>query len=220
VLTTTYLPINHSSGSEKGGYYHELFLRGKGFLSRSIIRADKKETGSKGSRKATASENPAFYEFPFLPESNPKKLPPTTVHTSSTGRESTDHPHHFSLRKNLLRESSVHQEEQQQRIPPNCLVNTLPLAHTSMFQDILRQPNTVASSITPHASWHNTNHYSPAAPQSSSSQLQQSLQGAARHYDPSLGPHMLALLQQAPPTPQVVQLLFEHMHRGRSPGSA
>jgi hypothetical protein len=52
-------------GPDKGGYYHELFLRGKQFLSTYIYRIKIK---GKGPRKASSAKDfPEFYAFPFLP---------------------------------------------------------------------------------------------------------------------------------------------------------
>lgn len=54
-------------GPDKGAYYHELFLRGKPFLSYHINRTTKK---CKGPRKpANPDTEPNFYQMPFLPPS-------------------------------------------------------------------------------------------------------------------------------------------------------
>lgn len=58
-----------ASGPDKGGYYHELFLRGKSNLCPHILR-----TRIKGpTRRVTPDPNnePRFYKMEFLPESKP-----------------------------------------------------------------------------------------------------------------------------------------------------
>ena len=53
------------SGRDKKGYYHELFLRSRRFLSHRIPRIKLKGTGS---RKPTSPETePNFYLLPYLP---------------------------------------------------------------------------------------------------------------------------------------------------------
>jgi hypothetical protein len=53
-----------TSGRDKGGYYHELFLRGKRFLCHQIVRLKIKGTGV---RKASSPETePQFYNMPPL----------------------------------------------------------------------------------------------------------------------------------------------------------
>jgi hypothetical protein len=52
------------AGHDKGGYYHELFLRSKRFLSHRIQRSKVKGTGA---RKPSSPETePNFYVAPFL----------------------------------------------------------------------------------------------------------------------------------------------------------
>ena len=58
------------SGRDKGGYYHELFLRSKAFLAYRIPRTKLK---NEGARKSTSPETePNFYVLPFLPEEAPR----------------------------------------------------------------------------------------------------------------------------------------------------
>lgn len=53
-------------GHDKGGYYHELFLRGKPHLANKIPRTKLKNDGA---RKSTSPETePNFYSYPFLPD--------------------------------------------------------------------------------------------------------------------------------------------------------
>jgi hypothetical protein len=68
-----------SKGLDKGGFYHENFLRGKRFLTRRIVRIDKK--GKKG-KKTKSSRIPAFYTLPFLSESEPKNHRQATVQSA------------------------------------------------------------------------------------------------------------------------------------------
>jgi hypothetical protein len=55
----------HLAGYDTGGYYHELFLRSKRFLSNRIQRTKIKGTGA---RKPSSPETePIFYNIPYLP---------------------------------------------------------------------------------------------------------------------------------------------------------
>jgi hypothetical protein len=59
-----------SPGRDKGGYYHELFLRSKSFLAYRIPRTKLK---NEGARKSTSPETePNFYVLPYLPEEAPR----------------------------------------------------------------------------------------------------------------------------------------------------
>lgn len=56
-----------TAGRDRGGYYHELFLRNKLFLCQNMTRIRIKGTGIKG--KANPSSEPDFYRMPpILPE--------------------------------------------------------------------------------------------------------------------------------------------------------
>jgi hypothetical protein len=107
-----------SLGLDKGGHCHELFLRGKRFLSLPITRIQGKKPSA--SRKIL----PDFYRMRFLPESEPKNprvatnlpqeatepkhpqyLPPMS-RTHIPVREATTHLQLFSL-GNILHGSSV-----------------------------------------------------------------------------------------------------------------
>ena len=53
------------SGPEKGGYYHEMFLRGKLFLTKEIQKIKGKRSSSKGKNNSSASRKaPCFYSLP------------------------------------------------------------------------------------------------------------------------------------------------------------
>jgi hypothetical protein len=68
------------AGRDQGGYYHELFLRGKVFLSRRIQRIKVK---GRGTRKAASPETePNFYITSFLPSTS---LPSKTAQVSMMG---------------------------------------------------------------------------------------------------------------------------------------
>ena len=56
-------------GPDKGGYYHEKFLRGKQFLAERIVRTKLKGTRSKKPRASRIEPN--FYRWPALPASQP-----------------------------------------------------------------------------------------------------------------------------------------------------
>jgi len=55
-----------TAGRDRGGYYHELFLRNKLFLCQNMTRIRIKGTGIKG--KANPSSEPNFYSMPILSE--------------------------------------------------------------------------------------------------------------------------------------------------------
>jgi hypothetical protein len=56
------------TGRDKGGYYHELFLRSKRFLSYRIQRMKIKGTGAR--KPGSPETEPNFYIAPFLPSTN------------------------------------------------------------------------------------------------------------------------------------------------------
>ena len=56
-----------SNGPDKGGYYHELFLRGKGFLCNQIMRIRIK--GPKSRQSIDPEKEPRFYSMPSVPPS-------------------------------------------------------------------------------------------------------------------------------------------------------
>lgn len=67
-----------SNGRDKGGYYHELFLKGKPFLSYYLQRCRIK--GTKVRKPASPDSEPNFYAMPFLTaeqknENKPKDQP-------------------------------------------------------------------------------------------------------------------------------------------------
>jgi hypothetical protein len=53
------------AGRDKGGYYHELFLRNKRFLSHRIQRIKIKGTGAR--KPGSPESEPNFYIVPYLP---------------------------------------------------------------------------------------------------------------------------------------------------------
>jgi hypothetical protein len=56
------------TGRDKGGYYHELFLRSKRFLSHRIQRTKIKGTGAR--KPGSPDTEPSFYNVPFLPSTS------------------------------------------------------------------------------------------------------------------------------------------------------
>jgi hypothetical protein len=58
--------LNIFLGIDKGGYYHELFLRGKQFLAQNIYRIKIKGMGPR--RPNPTANLPNLYSLPFLPE--------------------------------------------------------------------------------------------------------------------------------------------------------
>jgi hypothetical protein len=57
-----------TAGTDRGGYYHELFLRNKVFLCQNMNRIRIKGTGIKG--KTSPATEPDFYSMPFMPSAN------------------------------------------------------------------------------------------------------------------------------------------------------
>jgi hypothetical protein len=68
------------TGRDKGGYYHELFLRSKRFLSYRIQRMKIKGTGAR--KPGSPETEPNFYNAPFLPSTN---IPNKNAHVSMIG---------------------------------------------------------------------------------------------------------------------------------------
>jgi hypothetical protein len=70
------------AGRDKGGYYHELFLRSKQFLAQRIQRIKIKGNGA---RKPSSPETePRFYRAPYLP-STKSETPTRNNEVSSAG---------------------------------------------------------------------------------------------------------------------------------------
>lgn len=67
-----------TQGRDKGGYYHELFLRGRSLLALKMQRTKVKGTGA---RKASSPETePNFYAMPFVfDDSKPRRKAPPAV---------------------------------------------------------------------------------------------------------------------------------------------
>jgi hypothetical protein len=77
-------PSLRPPGFDRHGYYHELFLRGKAFLSTSIKRMKIK---GKGARKPSAPESePDFYAMPFLPSCSDDAFKDGPPHPSALSR--------------------------------------------------------------------------------------------------------------------------------------
>jgi hypothetical protein len=64
-LTSLDCCVLNLTGRDKGGYYHELFLRSKRFLSHRIQRIKIKGTGAR--KPSSPDTEPNFYDAPFLP---------------------------------------------------------------------------------------------------------------------------------------------------------
>ena len=65
-----------TSGKDRGGYYHELFLRDRLFLCDRMMRTRIKGTGTKASMNPDSEPN--FYQMPFVqPLSQTPRKPPT-----------------------------------------------------------------------------------------------------------------------------------------------
>jgi hypothetical protein len=66
--TAASLLMLNLTGRDKGGYYHELFLRSKRFLSHRIDRMKIKGTGAR--KPGSPETEPGFYNAPFLPSTS------------------------------------------------------------------------------------------------------------------------------------------------------
>lgn len=71
-----------TKGKDRGGYYHELFLRGKVFLAQSIQRI--KVKGTKIRARSNPDQEPNFYAMPWVVENNKKTT--TTTNSSYNNR--------------------------------------------------------------------------------------------------------------------------------------
>jgi hypothetical protein len=102
LIATLTLPFSYvnldslSSGIDKGGYYHELFLRGKRFLTRRIPRIEKKGTGP----KKVLRNIPDFYALPIVPT----LLPTMSLVQLRASHDSTESQ--LSMLRNLVNGSS------------------------------------------------------------------------------------------------------------------
>jgi hypothetical protein len=67
-MALTSLYVLNPAGRDKGGYYHELFLRSKHFLSHRIQRIKIKGTGAR--KPGSPDTEPSFYNAPFLPSTS------------------------------------------------------------------------------------------------------------------------------------------------------
>lgn len=70
-----------TSGPDKGGYYHELFLRGKDQLCTTMIRMRIKGTRTKAA--SDPDSEPKFYLMPPLAEQPTQTLPPCEIRSST-----------------------------------------------------------------------------------------------------------------------------------------
>jgi len=61
-------------GSDRGGYYHELFLRGKVFLSHNIQRVKVKGTGVRA--RSNPDQEPEFWQMPWVNATQKGDTPP------------------------------------------------------------------------------------------------------------------------------------------------
>ena len=73
---------------DRGGYYHELFLRGRPDLKKLITRVRVKGTGCKF--KSSPATEPNFYSFPFCTEEGPSCH--NDAVTSDSSENDTTHP--------------------------------------------------------------------------------------------------------------------------------
>jgi hypothetical protein len=64
-MSLLHLFLLHLAGRDKGGYYHELFLRSKRFLSHRIQRVKVKGEGAR--KPGSPDTEPNFYNAPYLP---------------------------------------------------------------------------------------------------------------------------------------------------------
>lgn len=64
-------------GRDRGGYYHELFLRGRAFLAHSIERIKVKGTGIRA--RSNPEQEPDFWGMEWIPEGNVNSNPSAAV---------------------------------------------------------------------------------------------------------------------------------------------
>lgn len=77
-----------SPGPDRGGYYHELFLRGKSSLAASMVRCRIK--GAKRKRSISEPQEPDFYTMPFMDRKSDIYRPPSLSTGSSSSCSTTD----------------------------------------------------------------------------------------------------------------------------------
>jgi hypothetical protein len=70
-----------TKGQDRGGYYHELFLRGKVFLAHSIQRIKVKGTGVRA--RSNPEQEPNFWVMPWIEDGNSSSQPMQAPVTNS-----------------------------------------------------------------------------------------------------------------------------------------
>jgi len=108
------VPLSVYQGSEKGGYYHEMFLRGKQFLAKQIPRCKTKGTGV---RKKYSSKNYLdFSDLPPMPENTPTSDIPVLNHNSDDAIDSMSLYMMYNQNQAVMEASGVCTWELQQQM--------------------------------------------------------------------------------------------------------
>ena len=71
-----------TTGKDKGGYYHELFLRGRTLLALKMQRTKVKGTGAR--KPSQPDTEPDFYAMPFVHDKESKKPAPVVASPTAT----------------------------------------------------------------------------------------------------------------------------------------
>lgn len=95
-----------SEGCDQGGYYHELFLRGKPFLTKHI-RKFKRGEATERKEKGLPEEEPDLYTFPYVGEtSEDDECKKTSTHVPTGAQLAAPAPAPFHL-VDLLQQSAA-----------------------------------------------------------------------------------------------------------------
>lgn len=122
-----------TTGTDRGGYYHELFLRGRPSLCKRMIRTRIKGTGSKGVNNP--SSEPNFYEMPFVSATRGTPLDPPRL-TKSLKEEGCEGE-----------VESLFEEVEDAFFPPPLSKPVLPESITSM--PVVTPPQTPLQQVMP-----------------------------------------------------------------------
>jgi hypothetical protein len=135
------------SGRDKGGYYHEFFLRSKPFLAHRISRTKLK---NEGARKSTSPETePNFYILPYLPVEVPRAKSNQSLVGTSVENEAIAKASAVLLRNSLLQESVVPSSLPSRSLVVDQMACLGPLGHSPSryFSDL--QPGPLSSLENP-----------------------------------------------------------------------
>lgn len=93
-------------GRDRGGYYHELFLRGRAFLAHSIERIKVKGTGVRA--RSNPEQEPDFWGMEWIPEGNDTSNPSAAASAvRSNGRVTFPSRHYSSASGKIILASPI-----------------------------------------------------------------------------------------------------------------